>query len=411
MKKYRIENNRLRIGVAAFAILCAVFLLFGGIAVLLRQSYVREINAELTSLTEAVREAAPDLPEEELLAILEGEREAKAAGSGQSLFEKYGYSPDRAFAKSVRSYSARLAALGAVAALFCGAAITGWFLHEKKREEKEIEELIEYMDAVRRGSKKVLPEENSENALSKLKNELYKMTVLMRETRDQSIRERDDLRRALEDISHQIKTPITSMRIMLDAMEESPEMDEETRLDFLRTVSSQIEHISSLVIALLNMAKFDSGTIVLHPKAIRAGELVRDAAKDLEILMEVQGVGLEVTGDTEAVFEADPRWQTEAVRNILKNCAEHSPAGSVIHVNAEDSALFLKITIRDEGEGIRKEDLRHIFERFYKAKNAGPDSVGIGLSFAKAVIEKEGGMITADSEEGKGSIFTIRYKK
>ena len=411
MKKNRIENSRLRTGAAALAILCAVLLLFGCLAAILRQGYVRRINGELAALAETVLKVAPELGEAELMAIFEGEREAKTPGSGPDLFEKYGCDPESVYTKSVRSYTAYLAALGAFSALLCGVLLTGWFLHEKKRGEDGIEELIGYMEAVRRGTGRILPEENSENALSRLKNELYKMTVLLRETSERSIRERDDLRRALEDISHQIKTPITSMRIMLDAMEESPEMDQETRMDFLRMVSSQIEHISALVIALLNMAKFDSGTIVLHPKAIRAGELVRDAAKELEILMEVRGVGLKVTGDTEAVFEADPRWQTEAVRNILKNCTEHSPAGSVIHVRAEDSALFLKLTIRDEGEGIRKEDLRHIFERFYKAENAGPDSIGIGLAFAKAVIEKEGGMITADSEEGKGSIFTIRYRK
>ena len=267
------------------------------------------------------------------------------------------------------------------------------------------------INEVNRGNYKLKIEDNGEDEISRLRNELYKTTILLRETAENSEKEKVSLSNSLADISHQIKTPITSMRIMLDNIEDNPNMDSKTREEFIKEISKQVEWISSLVISLLKLAKFDAGAIVMKNETVRVKELIEKSVSNLAIILDIKNIKIVSNIDENATIFADYNWQLEAITNIIKNAAEHSENNSKIYINVVNTSVFIKIQIKDEGEGISKKDMNHIFERFYKSKNSSENSIGIGLSLAKTIIEKANGYIKVESEEGKGTMFEIKYLK
>ena len=278
-------------------------------------------------------------------------------------------------------------------------------------QEKKIAEINEYIKQVNNKNYILKIEENDNSELSKLRNELYKTTILLKETAEQSEKEKENLSTAIADISHQLKTPLTSIRIMLDNISDNPDMEKEIREDFLSDISKQIDWISSLVISLLKIAKFDAGTIKMENKEINVKDLINNVIENLAIIIEVKEIKIITNIDESATFIADYKWQLEALTNILKNAIEHSRQSSKIYITVENTSLFLKIKIQDEGQGISKKDLKHIFERFYRTQNSSENSIGIGLALAKTIIEQNNGYIKVDSEIDKGTTFEIRFLK
>ena len=254
-------------------------------------------------------------------------------------------------------------------------------------------------------------EDNGEGEFSKLRNELYKTTVLLKEAAENSEKEKEQLSNSLADISHQIKTPLTSIRILLDNLEDNPDMEPEVRKDFIREISKQIDWISSLVISLLKMAKFDAGTIKMENSEINVKKLINNVLDNLSILIEIKDIEVITDIDEKAKFIGDYKWQLEAITNIVKNAIEHSMQNSKIYITVQDTSMFLKIKVADEGKGISKKDMKHIFERFYKSKDSQDGNVGIGLPLAKTIIEQNNGYVKVDSELGKGTTFEIKYMK
>ena len=188
-------------------------------------------------------------------------------------------------------------------------------------------------------------------------------------------------------------------------------MDKKTRQKFIFEISRQIEWINWLVISMLKLSKLDADVVEFRTEKINVSKFISEIIKNLEIPIEIKNQNIIVEGKKDSHFEGDYKWQQEAVTNIVKNCIEHNKDGGNIFIKYEENNLYTKISIKDEGEGISKEDLRHIFERFYKGKNSSENSVGIGLALAKSIIEKNNGMITCKSEEGKGTEFVIKYMK
>lgn len=214
---------------------------------------------------------------------------------------------------------------------------------------------------------------------------------------------------SVEDISHQLKTPLTSITIMLDNLKDNPNMDENTKQKFIFEISKQIDWINWLVISMLKLSKLDANVVQFYEEKINLKKLINEIIKNLEIPIEIKNQQIIIEGDENASFTGDYKWQQEAVTNIIKNCIEHNKENGKIYIKYEENTLFTKITIRDEGEGISKKDLKHIFERFYKGQNSSENSVGIGLALAKNIIEKNNGMISCKSELDRGTEFVIKY--
>ena len=391
-------------------ILCVLLpaLAFTGVFFAARAGFRAKENARIAAEIGAVRAYAPGLSDEEILALLTGEDHAD---EGNAFLQKYGIFGDT-FATP---YGKRFAVVSLFcilgAALSIGAALGTAALLRERRREKELDRLSRYLSDVAEGRDALLIGENSEAALSKLYNNVYKLTVLLRETAAENEKRSRALSDSLADISHQIRTPLTSVSIMLENIAENPDMDMATRADFLNEARRQLRLIADLCAALLTLSRFDSGTVKLHPVPLTAGELADAAVKNLAVLLDVRNVCVHISGDREARFTADRRWQTEALSNILKNAAEHSPENGEIRIEIENTGIFVVIRVSDAGEGIDEADLPHVFERFYKAKNAGAQSFGVGLALAKTVVEKDGGFVRAESRKGEGSTFTLSYPR
>lgn len=277
--------------------------------------------------------------------------------------------------------------------------------------KRKFKELRKYMRAINDGNYNLDIADNKEGEYSKLKNELYKVTVSLKEAAEISSKEKETLSDSITNISHQLKTPLTSMRIMLDNIEENPDMDEETKKEFLKDISNQVDWINSLIISLLKLAKFDANAVSIEKREIDVRRLIDNVIGNLSILLDIKNITLNVNVNDNPKFVGDYKWELEALTNILKNAIEHSSENASIDIKVEDTNLFIKIIIKDHGEGISIEDKKHIFERFYKSKNAGENSIGVGLSLAKAIIEKDGGYVEVESEAGKGTNFIIKYLK
>mgnify|MGYP004529019317 FL=1 len=280
-----------------------------------------------------------------------------------------------------------------------------------KRRDKKINQITQYINEIKNKKYELDINENSEDELSNLKNELYKITIMLKEESEISKKDKDNLKMSVEDISHQLKTPLTSITIMLDNLKDNPNMDENTKQKFIFEISKQIDWINWLVISMLKLSKLDANVVQFYDEKINLKRFIDEIIKNLEIPIEIKNQQIVIEGDESASFVGDYKWQQEAVTNIIKNCIEHNKDNGRVYIRYEENTLFTKITIKDEGEGISKEDLKHIFERFYKGQNSSENSVGIGLALAKNIIEKNKGMISCKSELDKGTEFVIKYMK
>ncbi len=280
-----------------------------------------------------------------------------------------------------------------------------------KRRDRKIHQITQYINEIKNRKYDLDINENSEDELSNLKNELYKITVILKEESEISKKDKENLKISVEDISHQLKTPLTSITIMLDNLKDNPNMDENTKQKFIFEISKQIDWINWLVISMLKLSKLDANVVQFYEEKINLKQFINEIVKNLEISIEIKNQQIIIEGDESASFVGDYKWQQEAVTNIIKNCIEHNKENGKIYIKYEENTLFTKIIIKDEGEGISKQDLKHIFERFYKGQNSSENSVGIGLALAKNIIEKNNGMISCKSEVNEGTEFVIKYMK
>ena len=371
------------------------------------KNYEKIVNLTISNLIDEIMEKYPETDEQELIRIINSENQEQK----DEVLSKYGYTNNISYIKelensmntSIRINIAIIVLLGVIAIIVA-------LIYTNKRD-KSLRSINKYLDKVNNGNYELKIEDNGEDEISRLRNELYKTTILLRESAENSEKEKTNLSNSLADISHQLKTPLTSIRIMLDNIEENPNMDEKTRNEFIEEISRQIDWISSLVISLLKLAKFDAGAIIMQDTQINVKKLIDNVINNLAIMIDIKNIKIEEKIDEDVILRADYNWQLEALTNIIKNCIEHSKEDSKIKIEVENNSIFVKIKITDEGEGIAKEDLSHIFERFYKSKQASENSIGIGLSLAKTIIEKENGYIKVDSELGKGTTFEIKYLK
>lgn len=401
--KNRNSRKTIILGIIVIMLSTGIFWVINNIQY---RKYLKIVNAKIDNIISQVIEKYPDITEEEVLEILKNNETPES-----SVLEKYGYTPDISYIKTLGEQIETNKKQNIALVIIFGTVSLGIYLIYVITQEKKIAEINEYIKQINNKNYILKIEENDNGELSKLRNELYKTTVLLKETAEISEKEKENLSTAIADISHQLKTPLTSIRIMLDNIQDDPDMEKEVREDFLREISKQIDWISSLVVALLKIAKFDAGTIKMENNEINAKNLIDNIVSNLAILMELKNIEIITNVDEKATFIADYKWQQEALTNILKNAIEHSKHNSRIYITVENTNLFLKIIIKDEGSGIDKEDLKHIFQRFYKAKNSSENSIGIGLPLAKAIIEQSNGYIKVETKYGEGTSFEVKYIK
>ena len=282
-------------------------------------------------------------------------------------------------------------------------------INNDKRKEKEINEVIKIIEEINNKNYSFKMKDINEEDLSLLKNEIYKTTIMLNEISEISKKDKKELEESLEDISHQLKTPLTSILIMIDTLLDDEDMDQNTREDFLRNMKREVMNINFLVKSILKLSRFDTNTVKFISKKESVKEIIKEAILNVSLLSDLKNVKIE-TNLSDSFITCDYKWQIEALTNILKNSIEHSYENNKVLIESSENNAYVKITIKDFGSGIAKEDINHIFERFYKGKDSDYDSIGIGLALSKSIIEKQNGKISVESSEN-GTTFTIKYFK
>ena len=263
------------------------------------------------------------------------------------------------------------------------------------------------LDRVLHGQDSVDLDRYEEGELAILQSEIRKMIIRLREQQQNLQQDKVYLADSIADISHQLRTPLTTINLLVSFLSE-PDCSTERRLKLARELCGLLSRIDWLITALLKLSKLDAGTVQFRRETLPMAELLRQAAEPLLVPMELRDQTLTVEAD--GTFEGDIAWTQEALANVLKNCMEHTPSGGVISVTATETALYREIRIADTGCGIDPVDLPHIFERFYRGKDAKSDSVGIGLALSKAILNRQNAELSAQNVDS-GAQFIVRFYK
>ncbi len=302
-----------------------------------------------------------------------------------------------------------LARLLVIELVLVGLICTGFallLLRYRRAVAAEVGGLAAYLRRIDGGDYALDVRDNGEGGFSLLKNDLYKVTVRLREQAEQLQKDKTALANLIADISHQIKTPLTSLGVLADLLADDP--PEADRRAFVARLRAELGRIQWLTAALLKLARLDAGTAAFKNELVDMRRLIDRALEPLLIPLEIKGQQLVVEGSEGASFAGDLNWSAEALTNVVKNCVEHAPEGGRIEIRYGANALYAEILVSDDGAGIARRDLPNIFNRFYRGQNAGENSVGIGLALAKAIFNAQGGDITVASEPGEGTRFEIR---
>jgi len=278
------------------------------------------------------------------------------------------------------------------------------------RRYRKIAGLSNEISNILHGKESINLNEYCEGELAILQSEILKLTVQLREQADSLKKDKVYLADSIADISHQIRTPLTSINIILSLLSK-PNLTEGRRLELVKELEGLVSRIDWLISALLRIAKLDAGTANLQKKPVSVAELIKRAVAAIAIPMELRGQQIYISMKGDETFIGDLAWSVEAIENIVKYCMDHTPNNGIIRITAQENAIYTEICITDNGYGIDKEDLPHIFERFYKGKNSCSQSVGIGLALARMIIVNQNGTIKAENNSDGGAKFTIRFYK
>ena len=290
------------------------------------------------------------------------------------------------------------------------AALVIYIAADRAKRRKELDELIDFLTKVQ--DRDEFPDLGleAEGRMLILRSEIYKLASTLQEQYAGEVKKNTYMADMLSNISHQIKTPLTAINLMTDALKNS-NMDEAQRRRCIANIEDQTDHITWLVRTLLTLAEIDAGVLVMKKEKAKVSELVGNIVSGIAVEADIKDVSIDINVSSGDEITCDKRWMSEALSNIIKNSLQHTEAGGYIRISSEDNNLSANIRIEDNGCGISKKDLPHIFDRFYHGEKSDPNSNGIGLSLAKQIINSQNGTVSCESEEGRGTIFEIRMYK
>ena len=285
-----------------------------------------------------------------------------------------------------------------------------FFLFFTGRRYQKIADLSFRIDELLHGAADLCISPDQEGELAILSSEICKLTVCLREQADLLERDRAYLSSSLADISHQIRTPLTSVRLLLSDLMKEGASEKQKEASF-REIGRLLSRIEWLITALLKISRLESGTVSFKKLSVSVRELIAQALEPLAVPLDLKGISVHLSIGSSVAYEGDFHWSVEAFSNLLKNCMEHTPEGGNMTVEASENPLYTEILIFDDGPGIAAEDLPHLFERFYKGKDSGSENAGIGLALSRMIIARQNGIITAENRKSGGAQFLIRFYK
>lgn len=369
-------------------------------------SYVRITNNFTNNIISTLVNNYPDVTEEEIIEIINS-----SDNEASDILASFGIDINSmGVLKSINDNFYRNLIINSIVLLVISIVIFLLIFFYDKKEKRELDKIIDYLKELNRGNYDLKIDLNSEGILSILKNEIYTTTVMLREMASREYLDKITLKENLANISHQLKTPLTSIAILVDNLCDE-EVDKKTELEFLNDIKRQVDNINYLVIVLLKLSRFDANVITFKKDDINVKKLILECMKNLDVIREVKNINIHVSGANDVEFIGDYKWESEAISNIIKNAIEHTLNDKNIYISFKDKSLYTEIIIEDEGLGMSEKEKNRIFERFYKGSSTNSNNFGIGLSLAKEIITKDNGKIIVKSEVNKGTKFIIRYYK
>ncbi len=369
-------------------------------AVFVAGFYNRRQFQMISSVSSAIIEEDPALEPSILLALkaYKNQKSRYAEPEYENVLTAYGYRQSD-FINPLHQYVLLLAVAGFTAGSFLFLAV---FITWRKKEELRIQTMAEALEKINSGSPDLVLEAG-EDSFSKLQDEIYKTVTMMHQTRESALEEKQNFAENLSNIAHQLKTPVTAISLSAQMMETHPDKN------YPAQIQKQIKRLIHLEESLLLLSRLDAGTLFLEKEAVDVFTVLTLAADNLQEVFSEADVSLNIPEAGEVEITADLDWTMEAVMNLLKNCMEYSPAGGTVHCSYGQNELYTEILIWDEGKGFQREDIPHLFERFYCGQNAKKNGIGIGLSLAREIIERQNGTIRASNIPDGGGCFEIRF--
>ena len=402
-------KNKLRLKqyiTSTLIVFICLFVMFLILNIYEYKTYTKNFNNKISAIVTLVKDKYPEITDKEIIEIINSNKQ-----SDDSFFLKYGIDIDNkaVLLENDKSYHTFLIINMSFLIITIASLCILYFRYNYKRKN-DIKDIIKYIEQINRRNYELEIDTISEDELSILKNEIYKTAVMLKEAALNSNKDKLNLKKSLEDISHQLKTPLTSILVLLDNLIDEPDMDSSIRNDFIIDIKRNVININFLVQALLKLSKFDANTVHFIKKENDLEMIVKEAIKNVSTLCDLRNINIKLNTLENAKVLCDAKWQIEAITNIIKNAIEHSKDNSSIIINIDNNRVYSKIEVIDCGDGISKRDIKHIFERFYKGANATSNSIGIGLALAKTIIEEDRGTIAVESNESNTK-FTIKYFK
>ena len=402
-------KNKLRLKqyiTSTLIVFICLFVMFLILNIYEYKTYTKNFNSKISAIVTLVKDKYPEITDKEIIEIINSNKQ-----SDDSFFLKYGIDIDNkaVLLENDKSYHTFLIINMSFLIITIASLCILYFRYNYKRKN-DIKDIIKYIEQINRRNYELEIDSISEDELSILKNEIYKTAVMLKEAALNSNKDKLNLKKSLEDISHQLKTPLTSILVLLDNLIDEPDMDSSIRNDFIIDIKRNVININFLVQALLKLSKFDANTVHFIKKENDLEMIVGEAIKNVSTLCDLRNINIKLNTLENAKVECDAKWQIEAITNIIKNAIEHSKDNLSIIINIDNNRVYSKIEVIDFGDGISKRDIKHIFERFYKGENATSNSIGIGLALAKTIIEEDKGSIAVESNESNTK-FTIKYFK
>ena len=365
--------------------------------------YKEKYNKFVNNVIYVVKKNYPNVSNKELSDILNGK-------SDYNYLNEYGIDVDDEFALiSMHKENKKIFIINNVILGSFILVLSIILIINKNYENKKLEEIIHLIEEINKKNYNLNIKGTDETMISKLKNEMYKTVVMLKNDADNSLKDKLIIKTYLEDISHQLKTPLTVINISLDNLIDNPNMDEKNRNEFISKISKEVTNINNLIQNLLKLSKFDVNVINFINKSVSIKEFINKSIDKISLIADLKNINIKVNILNDFNLNIDLNWQIEALSNIVKNAIEHSNENDIVYINCNDNKIYSKIEIINNGI-INDKDLNKIFDRFYTNKKGYSESVGIGLSLAKNIIEKNNGKIDVYSKDGK-TIFTIKYYK
>lgn len=392
--------------ISTIIVFICLFVLFLFLNIYEYKTYTKNFNNKISAIINVIKKDYPKITDKEIIKIINNDK----VGTND-FFNKYGIDVNNKsiLIKNDRDYH-KFLAINLSFLTITVVILLIIYIRYNYKKEKDIKDIIKCIEQINKKNYEIQIDSISEDELSILKNEIYKTTIMLKEAAENSSKDKLNLKKSLEDISHQLKTPLTSILVMLDNIIEDSNMEEKIRNDFIVDIKRNVLNINFLVQSLLKLSKFDANTVHFVKQENDLKTIVEESIKNVSTLCDLRNINIKLNIKENSKIICDDKWQIEALTNIIKNAIEHSKNNSNIIINIENNNVYSMIEVIDFGEGIAKKDIKHIFERFYRCKNTKTDSIGIGLALAKTIIEEDKGTISVESNKLETK-FIVKYYK